>query len=359
MLATGLPREKEPSMRVKDAAVVITGASSGIGRATALAFADAGANVVLAARAEEPLRAAEKECADRGAHALSVAVDVSYEAAVTEVRNQALDAFGRIDVWVNAAVVGVFGPFLVVPMAAVRRVIDVNVMGYVYGSRAALEQMRRQESGVLINISSVTAFGPTPYNQAYVISKAAVRALGSTLRQELQLDRARDVHVCTVMPATIDTPFFHHAGNYTGRTVVPMPPVYPPERVARAIVNLVRFPRREVIVGPAGRMLLLQSKLAPGLVERFLAAYADRMHFSREPSPDHDGNLFQPWPDTEAVDGGWHGRRRTVVRRAATVGAIVAAGAFARRRHGDRPTWGPVRGWRTAGMDGHRRMGPG
>jgi short-subunit dehydrogenase len=352
MFATGLPRVKEPGMRVKDAVVVITGASSGIGRATALAFAEAGANVVLAARAEEPLRAAEKECADRGAQALSIPVDVSYEAAVTEVRDQALDAFGRIDVWVNAAVVGVFGPFLVVPMADVRRVIDVNILGYVYGSRAALEQMRRQKSGVLVNISSVTAFGPTPYNHAYVISKAAVRALGSTLRQELQLDRARDVHVCTVMPATIDTPFFHHAANYTGRTIVPMPPVYPPERVARAIVSLARFPRREVIVGPAGRILSLQSKLAPGLVERFLASYADRMHFSREPAPDHDGNLFQPWPDTEAVDGGWHGRRRTLVRRAVTVGAIVAAGAFARRRFGDRRPNGPIRSWLALGGPG-------
>jgi short-subunit dehydrogenase len=280
-------------------------------------------------------------------------VDVSYEAAVTEVRRQALDAFGRIDVWVNAAAVGVFGPFLVVPMADVRRVIDVNVMGYVYGSRAALEQMRRQESGVLINISSVTAFGPTPYNHAYVMSKAAVRALSSTLREELQLDRAHGVHVCTVLPATIDTPFFNHAGNYTGREVVPMPPVYPPERAARAIVNLVRFPRREVIVGPAGRILLLQSKLAPGLVERFLASYADRMHFSREPAPDHDGNLFKPWPDTEAVDGGWHGRRRTVVRRAATLGAIVAAGAFVRRHLGDRHPNEPMLGWPV--LDGHGR----
>jgi short-subunit dehydrogenase len=344
-------------MRVKDAVVVVTGASSGIGRATALAFADAGANLVLAARAEEPLRAAELECADRGAQALSVAVDVSYEAAVTELRNKAVDRFGRVDVWVNAAAVGVFSPFLVTPMADFRRVIDVNVMGYVYGSRAALEQMRRQESGVLINISSVTAFAPTPYNHAYVMSKAAVRALSSTVREELLLYGARDVHVCTVMPATIDTPFFNHAANYTGRKVVPMPPVYPPERVARAIVNLVRVPRREVIVGPAGRVLLLPSKLVPGLVERFLARYVDRAHLACEPAPGHDGNLFHPRPDTDAVDGGWQGRRRTAVRRAATVAAIIAAGALARRRRGDRPGWGPVPAWPGSGANGHRRVG--
>ncbi|GII25923.1 SDR family oxidoreductase [Planosporangium mesophilum] len=319
-------------MRVRDAVVVVTGASSGIGRATALAFADAGADVVLTARAPQPLAEAERECADRGARTLSVAGDISDEAVVAEVRDRTLDRFGRIDVWVNAAVLGIFSPFLRLPMADARRVIDVNIMGYVYGSRAALEQMRAQESGILINISSVTAFAPTPYNHPYVMSKAAIRALDVSLRQELRLDRARGVRVCTVLPASIDTPFYDHAANYTERKVRPMPPVYPPERVARAVVNLVRVPRREVIVGPAGWLLRVLSKLAPGLVERLLAYYVDRTHLSREPTPIHDGNLFQPWPDTENLDGGWGGRRRTTVRRAATAGALVAAGALVRRQ---------------------------
>jgi short-subunit dehydrogenase len=319
-------------MRVRDAVVVITGASSGIGRATALAFAKAGANVVLAARGEESLRAAEAECAELGAQAMAVRVDTSDEASLADLRSQAVARFGRIDVWVNAAAVSLFSPFLAAPPADFRRVIDVNVMGYVYGSRAALEQMREQGHGTLINVSSITSFAPQPYTHSYVMSKAAVRALGASLRQELSLDGAGRVHVCTVMPATIDTPFFQHAANYTGREVVAMPPVYGPERVARAIVNLVRVPRREVIVGPAGRLMLLHSKLAPGLLERMMAVQVDRTHLARhEPAPVRDGNLFQPQPGTDAIDGGWQGRRRTAVRRAAAAGALVAAGMLARR----------------------------
>lgn len=321
-------------MRVSDATVVITGASSGIGRATALAFADYGANLVLAARAEQPLRAVEQECVARGARAVSMDVDVSYEAAVKELRDRAVSTFGRVDVWVNAAALAAYSSFLVVPLADVRRVVDVDILGYFYGSRFALEQMRRQESGVLVNVSSVTAFAPMPYNHAYVMAKAAVTALSASLRQELRVDRARGVHVCTVLPATIDTPFFQHAANYTGRKVVAAPPVYPPERVARAIVNLVRVPRRQVIVGPVGRILLLASRLAPGPTERFLATYADRTQLSREPVPIRDGNLFQPQPETDDVHGGWHGRRRTAVRRAVAAGALVAAGAAAARRLG-------------------------
>jgi short-subunit dehydrogenase len=330
-------------MRVKDAVVVITGASSGIGRATALAFAEAGAKLVLAARAEESLRAAESECAAKGAQVLTVSVDVADEVDVADLRGQAVKAFGRIDVWVNNAALIAYSPFLAVPMADFRRVIDVNIMGYVYGSRAALEQMRGQGSGILVNVSSVTAFAPMPYAHAYVASKAAIRAFTASLRQELQLDGATGVHACTVMPASIDTPIYAHAANYTGRKVVPIPPVYPPERVARAIVSLVRFPRREVIVGPVGRALLLQSKVAPALLESLMAVEVDRVQLSDAPAPLDDGNLFQPRPATDAVDGGWQGRHHAAVRRAATVGVLVAAGALAGKRLRDHNGAGPAR----------------
>jgi NAD(P)-dependent dehydrogenase (short-subunit alcohol dehydrogenase family) len=324
-------------MRVQGTTAVIVGASSGIGRATALALARKGAaGVALAARRAEALEELAAECGQQGAQTLVVALDVTDASAVEDLARRAVERFGRIDVWVNAAAVTLFAPFEETPLEDFRRVLDVNAMGYVHGARAALPRLRGQGRGVLINVSSVVSGVPQPYAHAYVMSKAAVRALSGSLRQELWLAGQRGVKVCTVLPATIDTPLFQHAANYTGRKVVPMPPVYPPERVARAIVDLVRVPRRELVVGPAGRGMLAQMTLAPGLTERVMAVWVDRTHLSpREPAPATPGNLYLPAPGTASVDGGWGGRRRTAVRRAVTAAAALGAGGLVlrRRRH--------------------------
>jgi NAD(P)-dependent dehydrogenase (short-subunit alcohol dehydrogenase family) len=303
----------------------VTGASSGIGRASALAFAKRGAAVVVAARRGRALDEVVSECEALGASALAVQTDVSDADAVDALARAAVDRFGRIDVWVNSAALTAFAPFAELPLADFRRVLDVNVMGYVHGSRAALRYMRDQGKGRLINVSSVVSALPQPYTHAYSMSKAAVRMLGSSLRQELRLDGARRVKVCTVLPATIDTPLFGQTANYTGRTVKPMPPVYTAERVAHAVVDLVRLPRREVVVGPAGRSLMVQAKIAPGITERLMARQVDRSHLDRKrPAAVTHGNLYQPAPGRGSVSGGYRGRQRTAVRRAAS--AVVLGG---------------------------------
>lgn len=291
-------------MRLDDSVVVITGASSGIGRATAHAFAAHGSRLALAARRADALDEASAECRAAGAEAEPIPTDVSSAPSVNDLARLTYERFGRIDIWINAAAVTVIGPVNEVPLTDLHRILEVNALGTVLGSRAALRYLCDRGSGVLVNVGSIVGPVPEPYTQVYGMSKAAVRSLSGSLRQELRLAGARDVHVCTVLPASINTPLFDHAANYTGREPVAMPPTYAPEDVAAAIVRLARSPRRERVVGATGRLLLALSGLAPGLTERFLARRVDRAHFADdEPAPATHGNLRRPDRTHAAVHG--------------------------------------------------------
>jgi short-subunit dehydrogenase len=288
--------------RVEDSVAVITGASSGIGRATARAFARCGASLVLAARRRQPLEEAVRECTALGAKAIAEPVDVSNSDDVQRLSQRAIHAYGRADVWVNNAAVSLFSRLDEGPIEAHRRVIEINLLGYIYGARWAVGHFRERGRGVLVNVSSGAAYVGQPYTSAYVVSKFAIRGLGECLRQEL-VDLP-DVHVCTILPGPTDTPLFQHAGNYTGRAVKPMPPVADAERVANAIIKAVVSPRREIFIG-GGRMLPMVKTLAPRSIERLVGWMVRQLHFQSEPAPLSTGNLFEPMAEGADVSGGW------------------------------------------------------
>lgn len=304
------------------ATVVVTGASSGVGRATALAFAQQRANVVLAARDPGTLKEAAGDCEHAGGQALAVPTDVTDEDAVRELARQAVERFGSIEVWVNNAGVQLYGHFEKTPPDAFRRVVDTNLFGEIHGSRTALEQFRRQRRGVLINVASIWGRVTSPYVAAYVTSKFGVRAFTDCVRQGLaDLEGAEGIHVCTILPEAIDTPDLSHAANYVGRQIRVAAPVAAPERVARAIVKCARHPRREVTVGWAGHLLELGDWLMPASVYSWVVPYLfDLTAITRKPAEITPGNLFEPMPEFNRIDGGL---RKQPARRAARI-AVAA-----------------------------------
>ncbi len=318
--------------KLKGAVAVITGASSGIGRATALAFAARGTSVVVAARRESALRTLVAEIERTGGKALAVATDVTDEKAVQRLAQRAGQQFGKIDIWVNNAGVILYGPFTETPLEDYRRVMETNFFGCVNGSRAALTVFQKQGNGTLINLSSMVTRLPQPYASAYVASKHAVHALGKCLRQELLLAKAKDIHVVNVLPAAIDTPLFQHGGNYTGRKPQPPPPVYDVDVVAGAILKAATNPKRDIYAGRAGMLVNLQSKFAPGMVEKSAATLVDKGGFEDTPAEPTSGNLFAPMTTGSGTSGGWKPSGSSPVKRLAKAGAVaLPAIALARR----------------------------
>ncbi|HEY8618443.1 SDR family oxidoreductase [Phenylobacterium sp.] len=314
--------------------VVITGASSGIGRATALAFAEQGARLVLAARREPELEAVARSCRELGAQAVVAPADVSSAEDVQRLASQAAQAFGHIDVWINNAGVLHFGRVDETPTEVLDRVLSVNLSGALYGSRAALAHFRRRGRGTLINTGSVLGLVGQPFAAAYIASKFGVRGLSEALRQEVH-DQP-DIHVCTVMPAAIDTAAYQRAANYMGREMLPIRLLYPPEAVARVCVKLWKRPRREAFAGPAFGLVTATGKaLAPALSEWVTEVAARTMEVGSAPRDASEGNLWRPSSDGLDENGGWRRRfaRRTPPLTLLGLGlGLGVAGAFALSR---------------------------
>lgn len=305
--------------------IVVAGASSGIGRATALACARRRDDLVLVARAETPLRDVAAECARLGARTLVVPADVSDEDAVRRVLASALETYGRVDGWVHSAAVMAYGRVEDVPAEVFDRVVTTDLLGVVNVARVLLPRLRRQHGGgTLVVIGSLLGTTVAPLMGAYVTSKWGVQGLVRVLRLETR--DAREVHVCSVSPAGVDTPIYLQAANYTGKAGRPPPPVDSPERVARAVLRSLDHPRRERVVGPTSRVIRLAFTLLPGAYDLAVGPLLQFAALSRDDVRATAGNVLAPAPDGDALHGRWGRHWLRPVGAAGTVAALGAAG---------------------------------
>ena len=284
--------------------VVVTGASAGVGRATVREFAREGAWIGLLARGCDGLEGARKEVEAAGGRALVLPTDVAYpdqvEAAAATVERR----FGPIDVWVNNAMASVLSPALKMTAEEYQRVTDVTYLGYVYGTLAALRRMVSRDSGVIIQVGSALAYRSIPLQSAYCGAKHAVQGFVDSLRSELIHDGSR-VHITTVQLPAVNTPQFGWIKSRMPCHPQPVPPIYQPELIARAIVWASRHHRREVCVGLPTVKAIVGDKFIPGLLDHYLAWKGyEAQQTAEHVGPDRPNNLFEPLPG----DHGAHGR---------------------------------------------------
>lgn len=310
-----------------DPVVVLVGASSGIGRATARRYAREGARLVLAARGRDALETVAAECRDLGAVVLVVPTDVTKPDDVHALASAAVSEYGRIDVWVGNAGVFAYGDFEELPADLFRHVIETNLMGQVHGARAVLPVFRRQGAGTLVVVGSLYSRVGSPAISPYVASKWGVLGFAESLRQEL---RGTGVRVRVVLPASIDTPIYQHAANMTGRQVHPLPPTSSPARVARAIVSAPHRRRHALYVGRLQLVVLVVHRVAPRLYDAVVGWLMDHVELRGSGVEPTAGTVFDPPPVAGPVTGGWRSHR--VGATAVAVAAVAALALVMRRR---------------------------
>ncbi len=281
--------------KISGTTAVITGATSGIGRETALEFARAGANVVMAGRREERLRQLVEEIESTRGHALGVVTDVADQQQVEHLIQTAVVRFGRIDTLVNNAGVAFAGRFDQMTLDDFRRVLDVNFWGAVYASKAAVTRMLEQRGGgVIINVSSIFGKRGVPFQTAYCASKFALAGFSEALRTEVM---SNGIDVSTIFPGAVETEIFDSAANQTGFEVPGFVPKFPAKAMARIIVQTARFPQPEVVMALDAQAISFFSKLAPGLMDLALAwsvPFIEGMRRGPASTATGAGNLYQP-----------------------------------------------------------------
>ncbi|MEV4740653.1 SDR family oxidoreductase [Streptomyces sp. NPDC049555] len=338
--------------RNRPSVVVVTGASGGVGRATARAFAARGADLALLARGHKGLEAAAAEVRRAGGAALPLTVDVADHRAVTAAADRIEEVFGAVDVWVNNAFTGLFAPFVEIEPEEFRRVTEVTYLGYVYATHAALSRMLPRDHGTIVQVGSALAYRGIPLQSAYCGAKHAIQGWNESLRCEL-LHQGSKVRTTMVQLPALNTPQFGWVLNRMSRRPRPVAPIYEPELAARAIVHAAEHPRRrEYWVGGSTVATLLANAVAPGLLDRYLARTGYDAQLTDDPSAPLDPvNLWHPVDDDSGRDYGAHGRfgpgahvhgpqlwlsehRTTTVAAGAAVAAAAVAALRTRMDHG-------------------------
>jgi NAD(P)-dependent dehydrogenase (short-subunit alcohol dehydrogenase family) len=311
--------------------VVVTGASSGVGRATARAFARRGASVGLIARGREGLDAAAKDAQSEGGRALVLAADVAKPDQVEQAASRAEEVLGPIDVWVNNAMTSVFAPFTQISAEEFRRITEVTYLGVVHGTMAALRRMRPRNGGSIVQVGSALAYRSIPLQSAYCGAKHAIRGFTDSLRCELIHDRS-NVRLTMVQLPALNTPQFDVVLTRLPRKAQPVPPIYQPEVAAEAIVWASEHKRREVWVGGTTLATITADKVMPGLLDAYLGKTGFDSQQTDEPAdPDRPSNLWEPVPGDPGAHGAFDRRahRRSLQLWATTHRTLVAAAGAA------------------------------
>ena len=290
-------------MESKKRTVVITGASSGAGRAIALEFARRGDRLVLASRNLAVLEEVADECRIFGAEVKYREIDVTDYHAVLNLAAAADEFGGGIDVWVNNAGVLAVGAFDETPMEVSTQVLQTNLLGYMHGAHAVLPYFKKRHRGILINNISIGGFLAVPMGVAYSASKFGLRGFGQALKAELAAYPG--IFICDVFPAFLDSPGIQHAANYTGKHLKPAPPVYDPVRLAQAIVGLADHPKKEKMVGSVSVLLRLSAGLFPTLTQYIAGTVIKGYLKKADAISTTNGNIFNPVAYGNAVHGGW------------------------------------------------------
>jgi short-subunit dehydrogenase len=314
--------------------IVITGASSGVGKAMALELAQHGAKLVLAARREKALDELVTECNELGAVATAVPADMRFVESIRQLAAKANEFGGSIDVWINNAGVLAMGALEEVPAEVNEDVIKTNLLGYMHGAHTALPYFKAQKQGILINNISVGGWFPTPYGAAYTASKFGIRGFSESLKGEL--NEYPDIHICDLYPGFLDTPGMQHAANYTGKVLRPAPPVYDPKRVAKAVVAVINDPCPAKTIGAASAFLRLAYQLFPALTRTITASVIRTYLKKADPMQTTSGNILNTVPYGTSVEGGWRKpiTRNTKVKLvAAGVAALVIGNFLFNKRH--------------------------